>query len=152
MEQRLRRAVFDRLEMLSEEASNAEHDSLVSLARTELRRLTDGWRELLNSHESDDDGRCRQCFGWFRRRRRWPCAVWLSAHHYLIGEGHWHRSQQVNQPPSPFGRRNPTIVIRRQLPPGASGAPRAAIEAAPQRRGNVVDAAPLIRVTYRSAS
>jgi len=141
MEQLLRRAVFDRLEMLSEEASNAEPGSLVSLARTEFRRLTDGWRELLASHQPDDDGRCPQCSGWLRRRR-WPCPVWLSAHHYLIGEGVWHRQpQRANPSPSPFGRRNPTIVIPRQLPAGSSTAPVPAIEPAPR-----------VGATYRSAS
>lgn len=114
MEQRLRSALFDRLELVSEEASCAEPSSLVRLARTEIRRMTDGWRELLTSHQPDDDGRCPQCSGWFRRRR-WPCPVWLSAHHHLIGDSLWHKPRPKPSP-SPFGKRNPTIVKPRQLP------------------------------------
>jgi hypothetical protein len=150
MEQRLRRAVFDRLELLSEEASNAEPGELVTLARDELRRLTAGWRELLASHQPDEDGRCPRCSGWLRRRR-WPCPVWLTAHYHLIGEGLWQRHQRVNRQPSPFSRRNPTIVIPRQLPARCGpttidggayvGVHRAAIEGAPR-----------LRPSYRNAS
>jgi len=140
MEQRLRRALFDRLEMLGEEASNAEPGNLARLARTEIRRLTDGWRELLASHQPDEDGRCPQCSGWLRRRR-WPCPVWLSAHHNLIGEGVWHK-QRPKPSPGTSRRRNPTIIIPRQLP--APVAPLAltaghALTAAPIHRAAVVE-------------
>ena len=62
-----------------------EADSLLPLARTELHRLTDGWRLLLTVHQANEDGRCRACPGSLRRRR-WPCRVWLMAYQHLIGE------------------------------------------------------------------
>jgi|GEM_PF-1762572 len=122
MEQRLRRAVFDKLEMLSEQAGSSEPGRLAGLARSEIRRLTDGWRQLLASHQPDDDGRCPRCSGWLRRRR-WPCPVWLVAHHQLVGEGVWHEKRPKRPSAGPFGKRNPTVVIRRQLP-GNRPAPR----------------------------
>jgi hypothetical protein len=62
------------------------------LARTELRRLADGWRRLLTTHRADPDGRCLACQHG-RRARRWPCQIWRSAHEQLIGEGLPHRSR-----------------------------------------------------------
>lgn len=116
MEQRLRRAVFDRLETLGGRAHNADAVSLEALTRTGLRRLTNSWRALLASHQPDDDGRCPQCWAWLRRRR-WPCRVWLSAHQQLIGETLAKKPRPALSP-SPFGRRNPTVVIPRALPAG----------------------------------
>lgn len=78
----LRQAVWERLDMLDELASRADADSLLSVARTELPRLTDGWRALLAAHEPDSRGRCPECSG--RWRRRGPCSVWRTAHAKLV--------------------------------------------------------------------
>jgi uncharacterized C2H2 Zn-finger protein len=148
MEQRLRRAVFDRLEMLGDQAGHAEPGRLASLARTEIRRLTDGWRDLLAIHQPDDDGRCPRCWGWFRRRR-WPCQVWLSAHQHLIGESVAHKQRM-----SPAtNRRNQTVVIPRQLPAAQRSALPAAAVVAVAGPGNADDGEPRIhRAAVRERS
>jgi hypothetical protein len=97
----LRAAVLRRLAMLDDMAENGEPELLLPLARTELQRLTDGWRLLLTVHQPGDDGRCRACPARLRRRR-WPCRVWTMAYRHLIGEG----------PPSRRRRRAP----RGQIP------------------------------------
>ncbi len=127
MEQRLRRTVLRRLESLGEQAASAEPGVLVTLARTEIRRLTDGWRGLLADHQPDDDGRCQRCAGWIRNRR-WPCQVWLAAHQHLIGEATWHKPRRKVRP-NVFARRGPTVVAPRRR--AAVGAPIAAITAVP---------------------
>ncbi|MFD1046533.1 hypothetical protein ACFQ1S_13710, partial [Kibdelosporangium lantanae] len=43
----LRNAVWERLDMLSELANRADAPSLLSVARSELPRLTEGWRAML---------------------------------------------------------------------------------------------------------
>lgn len=84
----VRRAVMHRLDMLDRAAGQADASTLLPLARRELRRLADGWRLILTTHQADPDGRCEACrLG----RRRWPCAVWRSAHEQLIGDGLPHR-------------------------------------------------------------
>ena len=119
MEQRLRRAVLDKLEGLGETADYIEPDQLASLARSEIRRLTDGWRNLLVTHQPDDNGRCPQCSGWIKRRR-WPCPVWLAAHQHLIGEGLGHRDRRYPLR-NPFTRCKQMVVIRRRLEREAGG-------------------------------
>jgi hypothetical protein len=79
----LRQAVWERLDMLDELASRADADSLLSVARTELPRLTDGWRALLAAHEPDSRGRCPECSSRWRIRRG-PCSVWRTAHAKLV--------------------------------------------------------------------
>jgi len=79
----LRQAVWERLDLLDELASRADAESLVSVARTEVPRLTDGWRVLLAAHEPDLRGRCPEC------SRRWQsrhssCSVWRAAHDNLV--------------------------------------------------------------------
>jgi hypothetical protein len=81
----MRAAVLRQLAMLDDAAQHGEADSLVPLARTELHKLTDGWRLLLTVHQPKEDGRCQACPGWLRRRR-WPCRVWTMAYQHLIGE------------------------------------------------------------------
>lgn len=81
----LRQAVWERLDMLDELVSQADAESLASVARTEVPRLADGWRALLAMHEPDARGRCPEC------SRRWhprpaPCSVWRVAHDYLVAE------------------------------------------------------------------
>lgn len=142
MEQPLRRAVLDRLDQLSKQAGSAAPAKLEKLARSEIHRLTGGWRQLLAYHQPDDSGRCPRCSGWLRRRR-WPCPVWLVAHQHLIGEKLEHKQRPV---PGPFRKRNPTIVISRRRPPAPAGATthrRSAgstpiqLPARPGRRGGV---------------
>jgi hypothetical protein len=82
----LRAAVLRQLAMLDDIAEHGGSDSLLPVARTELHRLTDGWRLLLAVHQPGTDSRCQACPGSIRRRR-WPCGVWLLAYQHLIGEG-----------------------------------------------------------------
>jgi len=79
----LRQAVWERLDMLDELASHADAESLVSVARTEVPRLTDGWRVLLAAHEPDPRGRCPECSRRWQPRRS-PCSVWRTAHDNLV--------------------------------------------------------------------
>lgn len=93
MDEALRDAVLRRLSLLEEVAAQGEAEALVPLARAEIHRLADGWRLLLTVHQPDEDGRCKACPGWLRRRR-WPCQVWNMAHQHLIGEGVPHRERR----------------------------------------------------------
>lgn len=112
VEDALRNAVLQRLELLDKVAEHGAAETLVPLARAEIHRLADGWRLLLTVHQPDEDGRCRACPGWLRRRR-WPCQVWTMAHQHLIGEGVPHRERR-----RPL--RNPfTRVGIVEEPPGA---------------------------------
>lgn len=79
----LRQAVWERLDMLEELASHADDDSLESVARTELPRLTGGLRALLAAHEPDSRGRCPTCSRRWRPRRA-PCDVWRAAHEHSV--------------------------------------------------------------------
>jgi transcriptional regulator with XRE-family HTH domain len=81
--QMLRQAVWDRLDMLDELASSADNGSLLSVARSELPRLTYGWRALLATHAPDPRGRCPECSSWWRPRAS-PCSVWRAAHEHLV--------------------------------------------------------------------
>ncbi|MGZ3142556.1 hypothetical protein ACVDFE_11280 [Lentzea chajnantorensis] len=94
MDEVLRDAVLHRLALLEEVAEQGAAEALVPLARTEIHRLTDGWRLLLTLHQPDEDGRCRTCPSRLRWRRRWPCQVWNTAHRHLIGEGLPHRERR----------------------------------------------------------
>jgi hypothetical protein len=97
--------VLHRLDMVDRAACHAEPSALLPLARTELRRLADGWRRLLTTHRADPEGRCEACRQG-RRARRWPCQVWRSAHEQLIGEGLPHRAR-------PYPLRNPFRIAPR---------------------------------------
>ena len=79
----LRQAVWERLDMLNELASSADNGSLISVARSELPRLTHGWRALLAAHVPDSRGRCSECSGHWRSRAA-SCSVWQAAHEHLI--------------------------------------------------------------------
>lgn len=81
----LRRAVWERLDMLDELALHADDSSLESVARTELPRLTSGLRALLLAHEPDSKGRCPGC-SRRGRPRRGPCSVWRAAHDHFLAE------------------------------------------------------------------
>ncbi|GAA4611308.1 hypothetical protein [Saccharopolyspora hordei] len=79
----LRDAVRERLDMLSELADRADATSLLSVARSELPRLTEGWRALLTAHEADEKGNCPECSSRWRPQKA-PCSVWRSAHEHLV--------------------------------------------------------------------
>lgn len=82
----LRNAVWERLDMLSELASRADAPSLVSVARSELPRLTEGWRAMLRAHEPDERGDCPTCSTRWHRCKA-PCSVWQVAHEHLVAGG-----------------------------------------------------------------
>lgn len=79
----LRRAVGERLDLLDELAAGADAQSLASVARTEIPRLTAAWRALLDAHAPDDKGRCPTCSTRWRARSA-PCSVWQAAHEQLV--------------------------------------------------------------------
>src|SRR5437899_1382146 len=79
----LRDATYGWLSRLETLARDADAESRAALAQTELLRLARAWRALLGEHEPDEDGRCRRCAGW-RRRKASRCTVWVSAHRYLV--------------------------------------------------------------------
>lgn len=83
MDRWVRRAVMERLAAVE---NMALRSAAVPAARDCLRNITGGWREVLAEHQPDRKGRCPICSGWLRRRR-WPCQVWVTAHHHLIGDG-----------------------------------------------------------------
>lgn len=97
MPEALRRAVQHRLDHVDQITEQGDPGTLLPLARAELYRLAESWRELLTDHQPDDDGRCRTCPPGLRRRR-WPCQVWLTAHNQLIGGALPNRRD--NPPPS----------------------------------------------------
>ncbi|MEU6641429.1 hypothetical protein ABZ863_02655 [Saccharomonospora sp. NPDC046836] len=82
----LRNAVWERLDMLSDLANRADASSLVSVARSELPRLTEGWRAMLRAHEPDERGDCPTCSTRWHRYKA-PCSVWQVAHEHLVAGG-----------------------------------------------------------------
>ena len=79
----LNTAVIERLDYLDRLVTKGDEPSRAALAETEIARLTDAWRALLELHAPDEHGRCPECSGW-RRPRRHPCTVWTIAHQHLI--------------------------------------------------------------------
>ncbi|MFD2492950.1 hypothetical protein [Amycolatopsis jiangsuensis] len=82
----LRNAVWERLDMLTELAQRADAPSLVSVARSELPRLAEGWRAMLQAHEPDERGDCPTCSTRWHRCKA-PCSVWQVAHEHLVAGG-----------------------------------------------------------------
>lgn len=78
----LRTAVWERLDALTELANRADAPSPLSVARSEVPRIVEGWRTLLTAHASDAKGNCVLCSTRWRPRRA-PCAVWHSAYEHL---------------------------------------------------------------------
>jgi len=77
----LRNAVWERLDMLAELANRADAPSLLSVARSELPRLTEGWRAMLAAHEPDEKGNCPACSSRWRQQKA-PCSVWQAAYEH----------------------------------------------------------------------
>lgn len=114
--------------------AHAGPDLPVPVARTQIRRITAGWRELLTEHLPDATGRCPVCAGWWLRRK-WPCQVWATAHHQLIGDISDGRQPgpEAPQPRSPLRSSCPcprdVEIIDRRI-----GAPyRARVDSPPRR-------------------
>ena len=82
----LRNAVWERLNMLSDLGNRADDASLASVARTELPRLAECWRKMLQAHEPDERGDCPTCSTRWHRCKA-PCSVWQVAHEHLIAGG-----------------------------------------------------------------
>jgi hypothetical protein len=82
----LRDAVWERLDLLSELANRADAPSLLSVARSELPKLTEGWRSMLAAHEPDDRGNCPVCSSRWRQQKA-PCSVWRAAYEHLVAGG-----------------------------------------------------------------
>ncbi|MDT8910380.1 hypothetical protein [Amycolatopsis sp. PS_44_ISF1] len=82
----LRNAVWERLDMLSDLATRADAQSLVSVARSELPRLTEAWRSMLQAHDPDERGDCPICSTRWHRCKA-PCSVWQVAHEHLVAGG-----------------------------------------------------------------
>ena len=78
----LRQAVWDRLDMLDKLARNADNGSLLSVARSELSRLTYGWRSLLATHAPEPPERRRSARTAGAPVQR--CAVWRAAHDHPV--------------------------------------------------------------------
>lgn len=111
MPEALRRAVQNRLDHVDQITEQGDPGTLLPLARAELHRLAESWRELLTAHQPDDDGRCETCPPGIRRRR-WPCQVWLTAHDQLIGEALPTR-HDTSATPEPKTIPLPKLVVRR---------------------------------------
>ncbi len=109
MDRNLRRAVLERLAAVEEMAVRTGSHLV---ARTHIRTITGGWRELLIEHQPDLTGRCPVCSGWLRRRR-WPCQVWVTAHHHLIGDSP-EPARSPAKKPGPFRRPRRVEIIPRQ--------------------------------------
>ncbi|WP_019813931.1 hypothetical protein [Saccharomonospora saliphila] len=103
----LRDAVWERLDMLCDLADRADAPSLVSVARSELPRLAEGWRVMLRAHEPDERGDCPTCSTRWHRCKA-PCAVWQVAHDHLVAGGLAHtRPRAATAPTSPVPPRVP---------------------------------------------
>ncbi|HYZ09685.1 MAG: hypothetical protein M3291_13145 [Actinomycetota bacterium] len=120
MDHAFRRAVLERLRTVDGIAEHTSSDLPVPVLRTQLHRITQGWRELLTEHQPNAGGRCPVCSGWWRGRR-WPCQVWATAHFRLIGDisAEAPPSPGAPQPGSPLGSSFPRAreveIIDRRL-------------------------------------
>jgi hypothetical protein len=122
--QMLRQAVWERLDMLDELASSADNGSLLSVARSELPRLTHGWRALLASHAPDTRGRCPVCSSRWRPRAA-LCSVWRAAHEHLVHTDAVSGAVSPKSVPATSGARQAVSQLRHStslFPVGAAAA------------------------------
>jgi hypothetical protein len=76
----LDKSLNDHLATLVRRAAEADDETVVELARSELPRVVAALKTLLDEHQPDEHGRCPTC-----RTRRWsrrlpaPCRAYLSA-------------------------------------------------------------------------
>ncbi|MER6799141.1 hypothetical protein, partial [Amycolatopsis mediterranei] len=117
----LRNAVWERLDMLTDLANRADAQSLVSVARSELPRLTEAWRAMLKMHEPDERGDCPTCSTRWHRCKA-PCSVWQVAHEHLVAGGL--APQQQSADSRLQGRRKSPVPAH--PPPPPRGRPRVA--------------------------
>lgn len=61
-------------------------ETALVIARAELPGIVDAFEKLLAGHRPDDDGRCRACGGWLRRKA--PCRVFIAAQIALFQHAH----------------------------------------------------------------
>jgi hypothetical protein len=79
----LRDGTYGWLERVAAVLRDADPPSRAALAEIEMPRLIAALLALLADHEPDEDGRCRRCSRW-PRRRAVHCAVWVTAHRHLV--------------------------------------------------------------------
>jgi len=113
----LRNAVWERLDMLTDLANRADAQSLVSVARSELPRLTEAWRAMLKMHEPDERGDCPTCSTRWHRCKA-PCSVWQVAHEHLVAGGLAPQQQSVTDSRLQGRRKSP--VPAHPAPAGAA--------------------------------
>ncbi|MEQ0561363.1 hypothetical protein ABJI51_26840 [Amycolatopsis sp. NEAU-NG30] len=120
----LRNAVWERLDMLTDLANRADAQSLVSVARSELPRLTEAWRAMLKMHEPDERGDCPTCSTRWHRCKA-PCSVWQVAHEHLVAGG---LAPQQQAPASRLhGRRKSPVQVHPAAPTAAETTGRHAL-------------------------
>jgi hypothetical protein len=94
----LRNAVWERLDRLTDVANDADAPALISVARSELPRLAEGWRAILRVHEPDERGDCPTCSTRWHKCKA-PCSVWQVAHDHLVAGGlaHFQHSRRYRR-------------------------------------------------------
>ncbi|ASO17718.1 hypothetical protein FHR81_003901 [Actinoalloteichus hoggarensis] len=115
----LRTAVWERLDMLTRLAERADTSSLLSVARSELPRLTECWRELLSAHQPDNRGNCRECSTRWRQQQA-PCEVWRAAYEHLVMGGLAPEDTSASAPGGTAGRPDVGTTDRSPISVGAA--------------------------------
>ncbi len=116
----LRDAVWERLDMLADLADSADAPSLVSVARSELPRLTEGWRAMLRAHEPDERGDCPTCSTRWHRCKA-PCSVWQVAHDHLVAGGLAPSRNPTSSPGTPLPSAAPASPVPPSPPEQPTG-------------------------------
>ncbi|ACU39496.1 hypothetical protein KCV87_27525 [Actinosynnema pretiosum subsp. pretiosum] len=79
----LDRSLHDHLAALVRRADQADGESAVELARSELPRVVAALKSLLDEHQPDERGRCGTCrrrwSGLWGRRSTAPCRAYIGA-------------------------------------------------------------------------
>ncbi|MFL6142434.1 MAG: hypothetical protein ACJ72N_11290 [Labedaea sp.] len=69
---------------VAERARQADEQTAAAMARTELPRIAEALRAVLDEHEPDQHGRCPRCRARRFGRTPAPCRAYLSAHLCLL--------------------------------------------------------------------